>query len=185
MVWDNWSCWKSYILGQARHSMLFFLRLFSPLPRVRSPGQGLFGGKVHVYMLSLFSVCSSLFPDHTPCSLAIWSSEQVYSFRRWCVHSTSIFCWLLCLKSSQGIGKGLKVSVAQLCPALCHPMGCSPPGSSVHGDSPGKNTGVDCHSLLQGIFPIQGLNPGLQHRRQILYHLSHQGSPGKGWDDSK
>ena len=34
-------------------------------------------------------------------------------------------------------------------------------GSSVHGDSPGKNTGVGSHSLLHGIFPIQGLNPGL------------------------
>ena len=40
-----------------------------------------------------------------------------------------------------------------------------------------KTIGVGCHFLLQGIFPIQGLNPGLQHCRQILYHLSHQGSP--------
>ena len=44
-------------------------------------------------------------------------------------------------------------------------------------DFPGKNTGVVCHSLLQGIFPTQGLNPGLPHCRQILYQLSHQGSP--------
>ena len=36
---------------------------------------------------------------------------------------------------------------------------CSSPGSSVHGDSPGKNTGVGCHALLQGIFPTQGSNP--------------------------
>ena len=48
-----------------------------------------------------------------------------------------------------------------------------PPGPSVHGDSPGKNTGVGCHALLQGLFPTQGLNPGLPHCRQILYHLSH------------
>ena len=40
-----------------------------------------------------------------------------------------------------------------------------------------KNTGVGLHSLLKGIFPIQGLNPGLLHWRQIVYHLSHQGSP--------
>ena len=52
----------------------------------------------------------------------------------------------------------------------------SPPGSSVCGDSSGKNTGVGCHALLQGIFSTQGPNPGLLHRRQILYHLSHQGS---------
>ena len=42
---------------------------------------------------------------------------------------------------------------------------------------PGKNTGVGCHFLLQGIFLTQGLNPGLLHCRQILYHLYHQGSP--------
>jgi len=47
------------------------------------------------------------------------------------------------------------------------------------GDSPGKNTGVGCHALLQGIFPTQGSNPALPHCRQILHHLSHQGSPGK------
>ena len=66
--------------------------------------------------------------------------------------------------------------VAQSCPTLCDPMNCSPPGSSVHGDSPGKNTGVCCHALLQGIFPMQGSNPGFLHCRQIRYHLSHQGS---------
>ena len=43
--------------------------------------------------------------------------------------------------------------------------------------SPGKNTGVDCLSLLQGTFLTQGLNLGLLHCRQILHHLSHQGSP--------
>ena len=53
-------------------------------------------------------------------------------------------------------------------------MDCSSvPGSPVHGDSPGKNTGVVCHSLLQGIFPTQGSNLGLPHCRQILYWLSH------------
>ena len=57
-------------------------------------------------------------------------------------------------------------------------MDCSPPGFSVHGDSPGKNTGMGCHVLLQGIFQSQGLNPGLLHCRWILYCLSHQGSPG-------
>ena len=45
--------------------------------------------------------------------------------------------------------------VAQSCLTLCNPMDCSPPGSSVHGDSPGKNIGVGCHALLQGIFPTQ------------------------------
>ena len=42
-------------------------------------------------------------------------------------------------------------------------MDCSPPGLSVHGDSPGKNTGGGCHALLLRIFPAQGFNPGLLH----------------------
>ena len=56
---------------------------------------------------------------------------------------------------------------------FCDPIDCSPLGSTVHGNSPGKNTGVSCHALLQGIFPTQGLNPSLPHCRRILYHLSH------------
>ena len=47
----------------------------------------------------------------------------------------------------------------------------------LHWSSPGQKTRVGSHSLLQGIVPTQGLNPGLPHCRQILYHLRHQGSP--------
>ena len=68
--------------------------------------------------------------------------------------------------------------VAQSCPIFCDPMDCSPPGSFVQGDSPGKNPGVGCHAFLQGIFPTQGLKLGLALCRQIFYHLSHQGNPG-------
>ena len=67
--------------------------------------------------------------------------------------------------------------VNQLCLTLCHPVDGSLPGSSVHGDSPGKNSGVGSHAPLQGFFPTQGSNPGLLHCREILCHLSHQGSP--------
>ena len=67
--------------------------------------------------------------------------------------------------------------VAQSWLTLCDPMDYSLPSSSVHGNSSGKNTGVGCHVLLQRIFPTWGLNPGLLHCSQILYHLSHQGSP--------
>ena len=67
--------------------------------------------------------------------------------------------------------------IAKSCPALCDPMDYSPPGSFVHKDSLGKNTGVGCYTFLQGTFPTQGSNPGLPHCRQILYYLSHQGSP--------
>ena len=80
--------------------------------------------------------------------------------------------------------------VTQLCPTLCDPMDCSPPGSSIHGNSLGKNTGVGCHGLLQGIFPTQELNWDLLHCRQILYQLSYQGSPREAtreerWQDYK
>ena len=56
--------------------------------------------------------------------------------------------------------------VTHLYPALCDPwtVACQAPS--------GKNTGVGCHFLLQGIFPTQGSNPGLLPCRQILYHLS-------------
>ena len=73
-------------------------------------------------------------------------------------------------------GRAVLCLVAQSCLTLCDPMNRSPPGSSVHGDSPGKNTGVGCHAFLQGILPTQGSNPGLPHCRWILYHLGHQGS---------
>ena len=56
--------------------------------------------------------------------------------------------------------------VTQLCPTPCDPMDCSSSGSSLHGDSPDKNTGVCCHALLQGNLPNPGinrLNPGLPH----------------------
>ena len=82
-------------------------------------------------------------------------------------------CWV----SRWGFNCIVLCLVAQSCPTLCASMDCSPPGCSVHGDSPGKNTGVDCHALLQGIFPTQGSNPGLPRCRQVVYHLSHQGSP--------
>ena len=56
-------------------------------------------------------------------------------------------------------------------------MDSSRPGSSVHGDSSGKNTGVGGHALLNRIFPTQGQNPGFSHCRWVLHCLSHQGSP--------
>ena len=70
-----------------------------------------------------------------------------------------------------------KCLVAQSCPTLCDPMDCSPPGSSVHRDFPGKNTEVGRLSILQGIFPTQESNQGLLHCRWVLYQLSYQGSP--------
>ena len=78
-----------------------------------------------------------------------------------------------CQTAHQNIPGAVRCLVAQLYLNLCGFMECSLPGSSVHGDSPGKNTGVGCHALFQGMLPTQGLNPGLPHCRQTLYQLSH------------
>ena len=72
--------------------------------------------------------------------------------------------------------KTSNVLCAQSCPTVYYPMDCGLSGSSAHGDSPGKNTRVGCHALLQG-FPTRGSNTCLPHCRQILYHPSHKGSP--------
>ena len=108
------------------------------------------------------------------------------------IGGSKCFLWLSKLKILAELGGGRKVRIsfitlnllssAVLCcsvvsNSLRPSMDCSPPCYSVHGDSPGKNTRVGCHALLQGNFLTQGSNPGLLHRRQILYHLSHQGSP--------
>ena len=72
-----------------------------------------------------------------------------------------LWCFMMCL-------------VAQSCPTLWDPMDCSLPGSSVHGDSPGKNTGVGCHVLLQGVFLP---NPGIKPRSSKLQVVSLPSEP--------
>ena len=59
------------------------------------------------------------------------------------------------------LGAYLPAKSLQPCPTLCNPVDRSPPGSSVHGDSPGKNAGMGCRAILPGIFPTQGSNPCL------------------------
>ena len=65
----------------------------------------------------------------------------------------------------------------QSCLTLYDSTYYSPPGSSVLRDTPGKNTGVSCQALLQGIFPTQALNLGLWHCRWILLPSDPQGKP--------
>ena len=110
-----------------------------------------------------------------------WSVARPHLFALFLGKQTSchfIFLWLLVilhLRLPQHLALFL---VTQSRPTLCEPMDYSPPGSSVLGDSPGKNTGVGCHALLQGIIPTQASNPGLPHCRQILCGcLSHQANP--------
>ena len=59
--------------------------------------------------------------------------------------------------------KFVPAKLLQLCPTLGDPMDSSSPGSSIHGHSPGKNTGVGCRELLQGILPTQRSSPVLLH----------------------
>ena len=67
--------------------------------------------------------------------------------------------------------------VAHLCLTLCNPMDYRPSGSSVHGDSPGKNTRMGSHALLQGIFPTRDRTQVSYISGGFFYHLSHWGSP--------
>ena len=60
----------------------------------------------------------------------------------------------------------VRAKLLQSCLTHCYPMDCSPPGSSVQWDSPGKNTGVGCHALFQGIFSTQRPN---QHLLRLLH----------------
>ena len=74
---------------------------------------------------------------------------------------------------------GCVCSVASVVSSSLRSYGLQTAGLLCPWGSPGKNTRVDCHALLQGIFLTQGLKPVLPHCKQILYHLSHQGSPRK------
>ena len=85
--------------------------------------------------------------------LLAWGATEIWIETR----PSPALCTLYCLRY-------VRCACAKLFPScltLCHPVDGSPPGSSVHGVSLGKNTGVSCHALLQGIFPTQGSNPCL------------------------
>ena len=82
--------------------------------------------------------------------------------------------WTEELGGLQSMGSQVKWSRSVVSDSLL-PHGLEPTELLSPWDFPGKNTGVGCHFLLQGIFPTQGLNPGLPHCRQALYSLSHRG----------
>ena len=76
--------------------------------------------------------------------------------------------------------KRTSMNLSESCSVMSNSLG--PHGLYSPWNSLGQNTGVDSLSLLQGIFPTQRSNSGLLHSRQILYQLSHKGSPGiLGW----
>ena len=80
---------------------------------------------------------------------------------RVCVYACACACVCVSLNRVQLFATPWTVPARLLCP----------------WNSPSKNTAVGSQYLLQGIFPTQGLNPGLPHFRQILYHLNQQQSP--------
>ena len=77
--------------------------------------------------------------------------------------------WFPFAPTGESPQKASEVEVSQLCPTLCNSM-------DYPWNSPVQNPGVGSLSLLQGVFPIQGSNPGLLHCRWLLCQLSHRGS---------
>ena len=92
--------------------------------------------------------------------------QLIYELVQSGVHRTVFSITLSWLRATGGQSE---VKVAQSCLTLCDPMDCP-------WNSPDQNTGVGSLSLLQGIFPTQGLTPDLPHCRRILYQLSHKRS---------
>ena len=113
------------------------------------PGSGFINTIFHICQFQYTHKIVSELLNHTPTK---------YNFL------TRVYCVFVCVSCSV-VSKSLQ------------PHGLQPTRLLCPWDSPGKSTGVGNHSLLQGTFLTQESNPSLPHCRQILYHLSHQGSP--------
>ena len=84
------------------------------------------------------------------------------------------------IPSTLGTSEKCESVSCSVVPDSLQPRGLQPARLLCPWDSPGKNTGVGCHFLLQGLFLTQGSNSHLLHCRQSFYRLSHQ-DPGKPW----
>ena len=115
-------------------------------------------------VLCLQTLKSDLDQEKAPCSL-------VKLLFHW------PWCWIFCFSFRDLC---VYVLVPESCPTLCNSMDYRPPGSSVHGIFQARILEWGAISSSSGIFPTQGLNSGLLHWGQILYHLSNQGSPFHG-----
>ena len=104
-------------------------------------------------------------PDHHSASVCFKHRVSRFPLRKELSHF--MLCCILCSVAS----------VSSVVSDSLWPHGLQPARLLCPQNSLSRNTGVGCHSLLQGIFLTQGSNPGLLHCRQILYCLSHQGSP--------
>ena len=119
--------------------------------------------------------------------------NHAYVVNKFAIKESSRCCWERTVSSVNGAGStgehtqkdetGPTADMTHTCALrrfsrawLCKAHGCSPPCSSVHEILQGKNTGVHCHCLLQGIFPTQGSNPRLLlhlHWQRVLHHWRH------------
>ena len=115
--------------------------------------------------------------------LAVWILESdLKPFQPWFSHQLNVYCENACSTILKGFCEAQRECmrlqslccccclVAKSCPTLLQPHGLQPSKFLCPWDFPGKNTGVCCHFLLQGIFLTQGSNPHLLHCRQILYY---------------
>ena len=104
----------------------------------------------------------SLFSDQIGCPLiSVWLSFFIAQACAAQLQLCQPWLWVMSLNLCGNMTHGRGCCAGLSCSVVSNLMDCSPPGSSVHGDFPGKNTGVGYHALLQGIFPTQGLNHGL------------------------
>ena len=105
-----------------------------------------------------------------------WTTQWFNLFTDYTPFKVIIKYWLYSLCYAV-YSYSLKVLVAQSCLTLCDSMDCNLPGSSVPGILQARIVEWVAISFPRGIIPAQGLNSSLLHCRQILYHLSYQGSP--------
>ena len=117
-------------------------------------------------------LCHRLFHKNTFLEIKLSLQHPLVHSEHWASFTHASFLELI----PAGDSRQWVSEVAQSSPTL-RPHGLQTPRLLCPWDSPGKNTGVGCHFLLQGIFSTQGSNPGLPHYRQTLYPLSHQESP--------
>ena len=131
---ETLSCSDESVCSSAQHSALFS----SPLSHSQQVPLSVISTFTCECMHRCVCVCVYTYAFKGPVSkyrhvLMFWGAKASTHKPGCCMHAKSL----------------------QSCPTVCDLVDCSPPGPSVHGDSPGKNTGADCHALLQGILPTQ------------------------------